>query len=111
MIIKQTVVIIALSCVVLFANSFVNSGLHLLADFHLNINHLLSEVFSGSHVGSFIRKLLALLVVPALTAGIPAGIYWAINRRKMPYIMEIIWSSWIVLTVTITLLGNSRFSL
>jgi hypothetical protein len=110
MFIKQMLALIVLTLIVLFANSQINAGLHYLIDFHQWISDSLATIFSTGKVGDVIKGLFALLLVPCLIAGVTAIIYWAMKRATMPYIKEIIWLSWLIQAVAVSLTSHLFFS-
>lgn len=103
MLMKQLLAIILLSLVVLFANSTLNDALHHLIDFHQWISDALVTIFSSGKTGDIIKAVLALLLVPAVLAGVPALVYWGMKRTLMPYLWPIIWTAWIIQAVAVTL--------
>lgn len=70
---------------------------------HQYVLHALGAIFAGGTIGTLLRKLLALLLIPPIILALPAGGYWAVNRKKMPYTTEALWGVWLV-TVTVILM-------
>ncbi|MFN7097285.1 MAG: hypothetical protein ACK4PR_06975, partial [Gammaproteobacteria bacterium] len=60
-------------------------------------------IFSDGTVGTLLRKLVALLVIPLVCVGAPAGLYYVIYRKSMPYFTEAVWVVWIILATAILL--------
>ncbi len=91
------------SLLVLILTKYFAIALNWLLTAHKQISHAMKAVFSGGSIGTIILQLVALMLIPAVATAIPAGIYWAINRKQMPYILETLWVFWIVLATTIVL--------
>ena len=64
---------------------------------------ILDVVFSSGKIGTILRNLVTLLLIPFIAIGIPSLIYYLIYRRKMPYFNESIWAVWIIIATIITL--------
>jgi len=94
--VKQIMVLVALSIVLIFTMSYAHEAIQLLISGHDWIAQLLTDVFSGGQAGNLARGLIALLSIPVLLGLIPAGIYWIIKRNWFPYFMEIVWIVWLV---------------
>lgn len=94
--IKQVIILIALSVLVVFAASYAQEAIQALLKAHEWIAQILTEVFSGGQVGNLLRGLIALLSIPILIASIPAAFYWMVRRHFFPYFLEIVWVVWLI---------------
>ena len=87
---------------VLFVTQF-GFFLHGVTKVHDVLAHGLAIIFSGSHIGLFIKETLSLLIIPVVIALIPGGIYWVVKRKSMPYLMVLVWVAWIMLATVLTI--------
>ncbi len=93
---KQSLILIALSLVIILAMPYAQQATQYLLNAHEWISQMLTDVFSGGQVGNFIRGLLALLSIPFLLSLGIAAIYFAIRRHWMPYFIHIVWATWLI---------------
>lgn len=94
--IKQLIVLIALSVAIVLSMSYAQQGVQLLLTAHDWISELLTNLFSAGQAGNIARGLIALLSVPVLVGLVPALLYWALRRHWFPYFMEIVWFVWLI---------------
>ncbi len=93
---------IALSILVIILAKYVNGAVNFVVYLYDYIDDCLEVLFSNSPAGILSRSSFALVVCPLLVTGIPALIYYAIKRTKMPYFIEATWLIWMIIV-----LGNS----
>ncbi len=93
---KKTIVLIAVSTIVIFSMSYAQQAVQLLLEAHNWISQLLTDVFSGGEAGNIARGLIALLCIPFLVGLAPTIVYWAAKRHVFPYFMDIVWIVWLV---------------
>jgi hypothetical protein len=98
---KHLLALIVLTIAILFTLPFLHTGLINFVHLHSWIIDLLSKIFAGGHTGSLIKQTLAILLVPLGLGGVLGGGYWIFKRQAMPYLLHIIWISWIILTTAI----------
>ncbi|SRR5579883_737793 len=96
--ILSTLFLIALSILVVLGMPIAQKCVMFLVWAHDGVAQLLVDVFSGGTVGSLIRQVIALLVVPLIVGLIPALIFFIAKRRWMPYFLLIVWILWLVQT-------------
>lgn len=94
--IKQIIVLVALSAAIVFSMSYAQQAVQLLVHAHVWVTQLLMEVFSEGQAGSLARGLIALLCVPVLAGLIPALLYWMVRRHWFPWFMQIVWVVWLL---------------
>lgn len=94
--IKQAVVLVALSAGIVLSMSYAQQGVEWLVAAHSWVSQLLTDVFSAGQAGNLARGLLALLCIPVLAGLIPTVLYWVVRRHWFPYFMEIVWVVWLV---------------
>lgn len=68
--------------------------------FFTYVNVKLTPIFSQTGWGLIIRKILVLMLLPIVIAGIPALIYRAIKGRDMPHFIAITWVIWTVIVLS-----------
>jgi hypothetical protein len=103
---KNFIVLILLSIGVIFGIKHIQPLILLLVNCRDWVSQLLLQVFSGGQIGSTIRDLISLLVMPLFIAAIPACIYWLSKRRMFPYFMHVVWVVWLVQCTAITVLHH-----
>lgn len=102
---KQVLLLVLLTVVAMVCKAQIDAVLNATVSLHNHVIHWLSLVFSGDGIGRLLQAVLALLLIPAVIALIVSLAYWAGKRRKMPYMMHIVWISWLILLTTFTLKG------
>lgn len=73
--------------------------------FYIYLNVTLAPIFSSSELGILIRKIITLVFLPVAIVSIPALIYYAIKRKRMPYFIPITWILWLVIVLSKILIG------
>ena len=101
---KNFIVLILLSLAVVFGMKHIHPLIIFLVSAHDWISQLLLQVFSGGEIGSAVRNLLSLIIVPLFIGSIPAAIYWFSKHRQFPYFMHIVWIIWLLQTTAIVML-------
>jgi hypothetical protein len=110
MVLRHTAALIILSLLILFIPHALYSLMQSLDSAYQFIVDELDVIFNTSGIGDVLRHLIAILLIPLLAGGIPAGIYWASKRRKMPYTIQIIWIVWIAQAVAVSILSTQLLS-
>jgi hypothetical protein len=93
---KQILILVALSIAMIFAMSYAQQAIQLLVNAHDRVAQLLTDVFSAGQAGNLARNLISLLAIPVILGLIPTLIYWIVRRNWFPYFMEIVWVVWLV---------------
>ena len=93
---KQFLIIIALSAVIVLSMSYAREALQWLIHAHAWVAQLLTQIFSEGQAGHLARGLIALLAIPLLAGLIPAFFYWLLKKNWFPYFMEIVWIVWLI---------------
>ncbi|HAT4684341.1 TPA: hypothetical protein I9526_000322 [Legionella pneumophila] len=68
--------------------------------FFTYVNLKLTPIFSQTGWGLIIRKILVLMLLPIIIAGIPALIYRALKRKDMPHFIAIVWIIWTIIVLS-----------
>lgn len=97
---KQSLIYVGLSIlVVLFARYF-----HLIVVYidtaFTYVNIRISPIFSQTSLGMFIRQIIVLSILPVLLIGMPALAYRGLKGKQMPYFLEAVWISWLVIVLS-----------
>ena len=103
---KNIIVLIVLSLGVIFGIKHIQPIILLLVSSRDWISQLLLQVFSGGELGSAIRNLISLLVVPLCFGAVPTLIFWLSKNRMFPYFMHVVWVVWLVQTTAIIVLHH-----
>tara|TARA_B100000989_G_scaffold236296_1_gene183109 strand:- start:1729 stop:2082 length:354 start_codon:yes stop_codon:yes gene_type:complete len=94
---KQIVSLLLASVIVLAFLSYLSIGMGWLLSLENDLYGLFQHVFAGGAVGRFMSQMVVLLVIPLVCTAVPAGVYWAVNRKPMPYLNQCAWVFWLVL--------------
>lgn len=68
--------------------------------FFTHVNLKLTPIFSQTGWGLVIRKIIVLMVLPLLIAGIPALIYRGLKGKDMPHFIALVWVLWTVIVIS-----------
>jgi hypothetical protein len=101
---KNFIVLILLSLAVIFGTKHLHPIILVLVSAHDWISQLLLQVFSGGELGSAVRNLISLILVPLFIGAIPATVYWFSKHRQFPYFMHIVWVMWLLQTTAIVMM-------
>lgn len=100
---KQITSIIIASLIVLLLSKYLTIGLNWVQALHNWLYEITKAIFSDNALGIILRKMIALLVIPLVCVGVPAGLYYVIYRKSMPYFTEAVWVVWIILATAMLL--------
>ena len=100
---KNVFFLLALSLLGILFIKEVVLGLHYVSLYHHYAARLLSDIFTGDHLGRVIRETLALFIIPFLVGAIPGLIYWLVMHKIMPYMYHVMWLIWVMLLTSIAL--------
>ena len=98
--IKQVILIVALSFVAIFFKTQLNHMLTVMIYIHNYIAILLHRVFSDDVIGRIIQDMISLLIIPFIGGFIITASFWLVKRAAMPHTMGLVWVVWLVLAVT-----------
>lgn len=98
---KQSLLILAASILVIFFARELNVIIVLLANAHHFVAAELGKLFANGTIGSIVRRAIALFIIPFIVALIPTLIYWAVTRTEFKYFAHIFWTAWIILAVLV----------
>ena len=93
---KQMIILVIVSLLITLTFVYDQQAIQYLIWGHDYVSLMLRDVFSGGHVGSTSRELLAMLVIPVVAGVGFAGIYYLVQKRWFPYFMEVVWVIWLV---------------
>ncbi len=99
----QFLILTVASIVVIALGSIANEIINLLLQAHFVLGYLLGKVFSSGPAGKIIIDVLGLMIIPLVIGAVPALIYYAIKRQKMPHLMHAIWGGWFVVATAVVL--------
>lgn len=100
---KQSLLYLILSVLIIFfapAVRFIIAQIHV---FYAWFNFILMPIFSQSDLGVMTRKVIVLVSLPMILAGIPTLIYRLIKGKFPPFFFEITWLSWLVVALSIVM--------
>lgn len=94
--IKHLTYILFISIAILLLQQYLADVLNWLASLQSIIMGWLRPIFANGVTGRLIKGSIVLLTVPLIVTFVPAGIYFMINRERMPYTYHVLWGSWLV---------------
>jgi hypothetical protein len=97
---RQTLIYLLLSIAVVLFSQYVHLMIVYIDMFYTYINIQLAPIFSSSHSGIMIRKVLSLVLLPIVIAAVPALIYRAIKGKNMAYFLQVTWFLWLVIVLS-----------
>lgn len=100
---KHISILVVLSFLILIFASQTQLMLSYLDMAHSLLNVKLSYIFNTSPLGNTLQETICLLLIPFLTAGVPAGGYWLVKRKLIPYFYHMVWIVWLVLFTSLIL--------
>lgn len=101
---KQLSILVALSIVLLIFAPYAQMGLSYLDASHSFLNAKLSYIFSSSTAGNTTQEVASLLIIPLFFTGCVQAVYWTVKRQMMPYFYHILWTVWLILFTSLTLI-------
>ncbi len=100
-IVKHVIALIVLSFIVVLALPIIGKGIDLITALHSYFSVILGYVFSDGYFGRLLQNTLALLLFPFIFGIVIGGIYYAIRKQQMPYLMIWVWVIWVVLSTAL----------
>lgn len=97
---KKSLIYFVLSLLVVFFAPYAKILLLYINLLYARLLQLLQPMFGSTVIGEAFRDMIALILTPLLLATIPALFYWLIKRKKIPYLIELIWLFWLVLALS-----------
>lgn len=97
---KQSAIYFLLSFLVIMFAKYAKLFIVYADLFYTYINTLLEPLFGSGFVGEVFRNLVTLVLVPLALAAVPASIYWLIQRKRMPYFIELSWFLWLIIAMS-----------
>ena len=94
------IIYVVLSILTVLFAKYINNFITFIITLYDAFDNKIEFLFSKSHAGVVSREALALVISPLIITGIPALIYYAIKRVKMPYFLEATWLTWMILVVS-----------
>ncbi|MDF1757739.1 MAG: hypothetical protein P1U74_05535 [Legionellaceae bacterium] len=91
---------VVLSVLVIIFAKYINEVVTFMVAFYNTIDSHLEIFFSKTEAGDICRSSIALVVSPLVLTGVPAAIYYAIKRSKMPYFLAAIWLAWLIIVLS-----------
>ena len=98
---KQLVLMIALTILILFFQPAFHSGLGYFVSLHHFVLTHLDQIFKNSQIGHYVQQVIALMIIPLALGLILAGSEWVIRRRTNPHVMLAIWWIWLILVTAL----------
>lgn len=100
---RQLVLLIILSALAVMFMSELRYVLQFFSHAQAFMAGKLGEIIAGGRAGFVIRHTLALIAIPIIVGLVVHVIYYFIKKGAPPYLMHIVWVTWIVITTTVLL--------
>lgn len=98
--IKQLVMYFLLSILVIVFAKYVHWFIVYIDLAYTYINIKIAPVFNYSSLGSMIRQVVVLVLLPILMVTIPAVIYRLVKGKNMPHLIPITWIIWLIILLS-----------
>lgn len=99
MLLKQTVIYVILSLLVVLGAKYVQLLTHYIAQGYGHINLFLVPYLTHDAA----RHVILMVLIPVIVAGVPALLYRLIKKKNMPYYLIYTWVIWLILVLSNTL--------
>lgn len=100
---KHILILLLISIISIIWIKEIAHALHYLMHIYIVLSKMLSRFVIGGYVIAVIRQSIVLMMIPIFIAMIPAGLYWLVKRRIMPYLCETLYVAWFVMVATLAL--------
>jgi hypothetical protein len=97
---KQILIYLLLTIAVVLFAKYVHLLIVYIDIIYTYLHISIAPIFSKGGSGLFISKVVLLVVIPILLAGVPALVYRLIKGPDMPYFIEITWCFWLILVLS-----------
>lgn len=97
---RQSLIYLLLSILIVIFARYAHILILYIDIFFAYINIKLTPIFSQTGWGVLFRKILILISIPIIIAGIPALIYKVIRGREMPHFIGIVWVIWTIIVLS-----------
>lgn len=97
---RQSLIYLLLSILIVVFAKYAHLIIVYIDMFFTHINVKLTPVFSQTGWGLLIRKIIVLMALPLIIAGIPSVVYKGLKGRDMPYFLPIVWLVWTVIVLS-----------
>ena len=100
---KHILILLMLSLISILWIKEITHVLNYLIHGYIYLSKCLKPFIMGGYMIAILRQALVLMMIPMLVMMIPAGIYWLIRRRLMPWFYEAVYAAWFVMLTTLAL--------
>lgn len=97
---KQSFIYLLLSILVVVFARYAHMLIIYIDMLYAFINVKLTPLFNYGGLNGDARRVLLLVLIPALIAAIPAFIYWLFKRKSLPHFIELTWCVWLVVVLS-----------
>lgn len=99
--VKAIIGVLIASVLVIVFNSQLNPLLDWTLGCYQAIVDALQFIFASNSTAQQITHIIPLFILPVVIMGIVALLYFAIRRRRFPWMMELLWASWLVFAILV----------
>lgn len=99
--IKTIVSVLIASIVVVIFNTWLQPFLAWIYQGYQSVVHLLQFVFATNATAKQITHIIPLFIIPVVIMGIVSLLYFAIRRRRFPWMVELLWATWLILAILV----------
>lgn len=97
---RQSIIYLLLSILIVVFAKYAHLLIVYIDLFFTQVNLKLTPIFSQTGWGLVIRKIIVLMALPLIIAGVPALVYRGMKGRDMPHFLAIVWVLWTVIVLS-----------
>ncbi len=98
---KHILILLVISLVGIIWIKEITEILNYLMHSYVYLSKLFSRFIVGGYVIAIIRQSVIFMMIPIGITAIPAGLYWIVKRRLMPYFYETIYAFWFLMIASL----------
>ena len=101
---RQGLIYLLLSTIIVVFAKYAHLIIIYIDMFFMEVNLRLTPLFSATGWGLVTRKIIVLMMLPLVLAGVPALAYRGIKGQDMPHFLAILWVLWTIIMLSNILL-------
>ncbi|MBA2709536.1 MAG: hypothetical protein H0U57_02965 [Tatlockia sp.] len=97
---KQSLIYLFLSILLVIFGQYAHLLLINISRFSAYLTERLTPLFNQIQLGTTLRQVFILVLIPIIITAIPAVSYRLIKGKDMPYLIESTWCLWLVIVLS-----------
>jgi hypothetical protein len=102
---KHLLILFAISLLAIIWIKEISYLLNYLMAGYAYLSNALGRIIVGGYLVTILRQAFIFIMIPSLITLIPALIYWLVRRSRMPYLYEMLYTTWFI---TLTVIALSK---